>query len=116
MKNGPYELITAPPGYPGKLYRGKYAYEHRVNWWRETGQNPDGVLIHHKDEKKRNNSVANLQSMRRPEHTAHHARPTVYLKHVCENCGCEFERRQSRKPRFCSRRCIGLYHGCRRRK
>ena len=55
MKNGAYELIVPPPAYPGKRYRGKYAYEHRVNWWCHTGQNPDNfpdAVVHHKDEKK----------------------------------------------------------------
>lgn len=34
VKNGPYELVIAPEEYPGKKYRGRYAYEHRVNYWR----------------------------------------------------------------------------------
>ncbi len=121
MRNGPYELIVPPEDYPGKRYRGRYAYEHRVNWWRKTGKNPDdfpGHVIHHEDEEKRNNVDQNLEAMPRSTHTAAHnaARPkvpTVYEK--CRNCEVEFVR-LNRKPQFfCSRRCIGLYNFPRRK-
>ena len=68
MKNGPYELVIPPPEYPGKRYRGRYAYEHRVNWWRKTKKNPDdfdGLIVHHKNDKKRDNSPDNLEQMLR---------------------------------------------------
>lgn len=111
MRNGPYELIVVPEGYPGKRYRGRYAYEHRVNWWRANGLNPDEAapVIHHKDDTKRNNAPDNLEGMTSPEHSAHHARPITYLEHTCLHCGATFAKRKGMSPKFCSRRCIGLY-------
>jgi len=112
MKNGPYELIVPPPEYPGKRYRGRYAYEHRVNWWAETGLNPDDYqdcVVHHKNEKKRDNIPVNLDLMDGIDHRRHHARPRTMHKHQCLHCGTTFERRAGVKPTFCSRRCIGLY-------
>lgn len=41
MRCGPYILIIPPPEYPGKKYRGRYAYEHHVVWWENTGGDPD---------------------------------------------------------------------------
>lgn len=114
MKNGPYELIVPPPEYPGKRYRGKYAYEHRVNWWKKTGLNPDDFpdnIVHHADDAKRNNATTNLDMMTRSGHSSHHRRPTTFVAYGCENCGKTFERRRRGKVyRFCSRRCIGLFN------
>jgi hypothetical protein len=114
MKNGLYELIIPPPEYPGKRYRGRYAYEHRVNWWCETGLNPDdfpGTVIHHADDAKRNNVPKNLELMTVPDHNSHHARGITMVKYECLNCGASFERRTGRKYTFCSRHCIGSYCG-----
>lgn len=109
MKNGPYELIIAPVGYPGKRYRGRYAYEHRVNWWRDNGRNPDDVgLIHHKDDAKRNNTPTNLMPMTRSSHSAHHAKPLTLYDLTCDHCRKHFKTRK-KTQQFCSRRCIGLY-------
>lgn len=75
MKNGEYELMVAPDGYPGKQYRGRYAYVHRVVWWQNTGELLDGSTdIHHKDENKRNNAFLNLEKLSGVEHRRHHAR------------------------------------------
>ncbi len=112
MKNGPYELIVPPPDYPGKRYRERYAYEHRVNWWRETGLNPDdfpGTVIHHGDEAKRNNVPKNLKLMAEFDHKRHHARGVTMISYVCKNCEVTFERRTGREYTFCSRQCIGFY-------
>lgn len=110
MRNGEYELIKPPPEYPGKRYRGRYAYEHRVNWWRKSGLNPDDfpdALIHHEHGLKRKND-AGLVLLGRGEHTALH-KPAKPNKWVCLNCGINFTRKAGPKPKFCSRRCIGLY-------
>jgi hypothetical protein len=114
MKNGPYELIIPPPDYPGKRYRGRYAYEHRVTWWRETGLNPDDfpdTVIHHTDEAKRNNIPTNLEMMTRPGHSSHHARGVTMVDYICESCGAAFQRqKRGKKFRFCSRSCIGFFY------
>lgn len=74
MKNGPYELIKAPPGYPGMLYRGKYAYEHHVVWWQMTGRMPlPGHVIHHKNDQKRDNRFENFEEMENGAHTGRHS-------------------------------------------
>jgi hypothetical protein len=74
MRNGPYTLIVPPAEYPGKRYRGRYAYEHRVNWWKKTGNNPDDVdgVVHHKNDVKTDNDMTNLEFMTRTEHNKEH--------------------------------------------
>lgn len=61
MRNGPYEMVVAPAGYPGKKYRGRYVYEHQLVWWKKTGKLvPLGFVLHHKNEHKRHNVFSNL--------------------------------------------------------
>jgi len=93
MKNGPYELIVPPSDYPGKRYRGKYAYEHHVVWWTNTGRTvPPGCEVHHKNGQKRDNRFENLELLTSDEHKAHHSRnreiPDVIV--VCAWCESEF--------------------------
>jgi hypothetical protein len=114
MRNGKYELIVPPPEYPGKRYRGKYAYEHRVNWWKEHNQNPDdydGCIVHHKNDHKRDNDPVNLELMESIFHLKHHHPKTAKPKRfICINCEVEFERFiRGKVQKFCSRRCMGLY-------
>jgi hypothetical protein len=122
MKNGPYELIVPPGDYPGKRYRERYAYEHRVNWWKETGENPDDFpnhVVHHRDEEKRNNKPINLELKPVVEHGKHHARPKTMVGKLCLHCGTYFERRSEGvklERKFCSRRCIGLYNHRKRKR
>ena len=74
MKNGPYELVIAPPEYPGKRYRGRYCYEHHLVWRENTGHVVQpGEHIHHKDENKRNNDFDNLRLKGKSEHRREHA-------------------------------------------
>jgi len=119
MKNGPYELVVAPPGYPGKLYRGRYCYEHHLVWWRHTGEVPGpGELIHHKNENKRDNRYKNLKKETKGEHnTYHHTVSRVRL--VCAYCKKQFEilpsvlrSRQKNSAGgkfFCTRRCAARH-------
>lgn len=88
MKNGPYTLVIAPPGYPGKRYRDRYCYEHRLVFWREHGYLPE--TVHHDNECKRDNASSNLKGMTRPKHTAHHAKVVEPVKVLCAFCGIEF--------------------------
>lgn len=115
MKNGPYELIIPPDGYPGKLYRGRYAYEHHVIFWQHTGYTiKKGEVIHHKDGNKRHNVYENLELKTNEEHKREHSttgRTMVDL--ICPICYTEFtkERRQTHlvkkncKFTCCSRSC-----------
>lgn len=93
MKNGPYELIVAPENYPGKKYRGKYAYEHIVVWWKNTSHIPsNGEVIHHKDENKRNNKFKNLELKTVASHSREHIVPAKTKSAKCKNCGKVFVR------------------------
>jgi hypothetical protein len=120
MRNGPYELIVPPADYPGKRYRGRYAYEHRINWWRATGLNPDDFPrcpVHHKNEQKRDNRRSNLELMSNSDHRRRHARPVTMWSYVCLYCETTFQRAlRGRQWKFCSRRCSGLYNHRARRK
>src|SRR5579872_4769566 len=94
MKNGKYELVIAPEDYPGKKYRGRYAYEHHVVFWESNGRIPSpGCVIHHKNDSKRENDISNLEEKQRWEHSADHSRKgrTVLVK-VCGWCKEEFVR------------------------
>ena len=74
MRNGPYIMVKAPKGYPGKRYRGRYAYEHHVVYWKKHGVVPKkGQLVHHKDENTRNNRPDNLKLMTTTKHKQLHA-------------------------------------------
>lgn len=93
MKNGPYELVIAPPEYPGFKYRGRYVYEHHLVWWQNTGEvfNIDGdFVVHHKNENKRDNAYSNLEKKERGPHTREHiletrAAPLITIR--CAWCG-----------------------------
>ena len=95
MKNGPYEMVLAPVGYPGKRYRGKYVYEHQLVWWESTGQLvPAGSVVHHKDEQKRNNVFSNLELKTNSKHASEHGQEKsarVMTTAVCGWCQSEFK-------------------------
>ena len=90
MKNGPYTLIVPPDDYPGKRYRGRYAYEHRVVFWQVHGRLPQrGHVVHHKDEKKRSNDPNNLEEKTVQQHNAdHNIVESVPVK--CGLCSIDF--------------------------
>jgi hypothetical protein len=93
MKNGPYILIIPPDSYPGKRYRGKYAYEHQVVWWINTNELvPEGFVVHHKDENKHNNHIDNLELKSISLHTIEHIKPQEMVKLLCTWCDIEFEK------------------------
>ena len=93
MKNGNYELVVAPEGYPGTKYRGRYMYEHHLVWWRRTGETvPKGFVVHHKNEKKRDNRFYNLELKKVAAHTRDHARPKARVTLECHWCGFTFEK------------------------
>lgn len=90
MKNGPYELIVAPYDYPGKKYRGRYAYEHIVVWWIKTGELPTmGTEIHHINGDHRDNDINNLVLLSKEEHTEIHRKLRTLPRPVyaCGFCG-----------------------------
>lgn len=117
MRNGPYELVVAPPEYPGKRYRDRYCYEHHLVWWRTFGYllRP-GEIIHHKNGRKRDNRIENLELTDTSAHATHHGaeKPKIanYFKFKCAACGIAVQRRKvltarASKRLFCSRKCGG---------
>ena len=121
MKNGPYELIVAPEDFPGKRYRGRYAYEHTVVWWQHTGELPGSdETIHHKNENKRDNRFDNLEKKTRVEHSREHQVLADRVELTCKGCGRTFMRLLSRVREserlgkggpFCGRSCAGRATG-----
>ena len=96
MRNGDYELVVAPPGYPGRRYRGKYAYEHHVVWWKKTGEAPRaGHLVHHRNGRKRDNRPANLEEKEWGRHSAEHGQRQKVVAN-CGWCGKRFDLTPSR--------------------
>jgi hypothetical protein len=94
MKNGPYTIVKAPSDYPGTTYRNnQYVYEHQLVWWQETGNLvPEGFVIHHKNDKKRDNKFSNLELKSRADHTGAHSRErTELVDAVCFYCDAKFE-------------------------
>jgi len=104
MRNGPYELVVAPPDYPGMHYRGRYCYEHHLVYWRAHGVVPEpGQVIHHIDGDKRHNVATNLELMEAGEHSTEHllSRPKKPTVHGTDNaykhrgCRCAICKRAS---------------------
>lgn len=116
MKNGEYELVIAPPDYPGKLYRNKYCSKHVLIYWQTYGIIPkDDEIIHHKDEDKTNNDPSNLELMKRKDHVKlHKKRGRKMVELMCPACNKIFirEKRNTHLSKHgiytcCSRKCSG---------
>lgn len=88
MKNGPYNLVIAPDKYPGKKYRGRYAYEHIVVFWQKWGQVPGkGFEVHHINGDHRDNRISNLQLVTNKEHRKLHGDASKAKTQVKDKCG-----------------------------
>lgn len=77
-------MIVPPFDYPGKRYRGRYAYEHTVEFWKREGRLPkNGYVIHHKNENKHDNSWDNLEEIDSSNHARLHNKkdPSRPIKH-----------------------------------
>lgn len=93
MKNGPYELVVPPLDYPGKKYRGRYAYEHHVAYWKKHGVLlKPGEVLHHKNTKKRDNNPDNLELKTSAQHTKEHSKGKTMIPLTCDFCGSSFQR------------------------
>lgn len=92
MKNGPYILLKAPSDYPGKKYRDRYAYEHTIVWWQNTGfVPPAGYIIHHKNENKHDNNFENLELISTSSHTEKHiTKKNKFIALMCALCNEPF--------------------------
>lgn len=118
-KRDKYVFVHPPEDYPGKTYKG-FVYEHRLVWWMKTGDLvPEGYVVHHKNGKRSDNRIENLELMPMPEHSAMHSSTgvtVVYL--VCPHCKETFVRARNAthlakgrgKRSFCSRSCSSKYY------
>lgn len=121
MKNGPYILVKAPLEYPGKVYKGRYVYEHQLVWWLNTKiLVPEGYIIHHKDEDKHNNTFSNLELKTSLQHIKEHneERKAIPVANNCHWCGVlhflvprnyRFKVAKGKKYFFCSQKCGALH-------
>lgn len=97
MRNGPYIFVRPPDDYPGKRYRGKYAYEHHVVYWRKFGVVPsksNKEIVHHKNGIKTDNRISNLELLSQKEHRREHNPGPTMVQRTCEACGIEFSRQK----------------------
>ncbi len=115
-------MVKAPSHFPGKLYRGKYCYEHVLVWWihNKTIPNSDEI-IHHLDRNKLNNTIKNLSLQSRSEHAKHHGQEQKSTKFIlaCTTCKRLFirsKREVKEGLKFCSRKCIGKFSFSSKRK
>jgi len=124
MKNGDYILIIAPSDYPGKLYRNRYCLEHHYVYWKYYGiLTNDDEIIHHLNGDKFDNSIENLQLLKRSKHSSEHIilkkRKCVLLKcPYCEKIFVRFYNQthlgrtqigKKAKSTFCCRQCVGSF-------
>jgi hypothetical protein len=115
MKNGPYELLVAPENYPGKKYRGRYAYAHHISYWTAFGVTVlPGQVIHHLNGDKMDNRIENLDLTTSSEHSKMHGKKKPYTIN-CVSCKKDFDilpskyrtrlRRNKSSYVFCSTSC-----------
>lgn len=96
MRNGAYLFVVAPSDFPGKKYRGKYAYEHTVVWWKNTGQiPPEGFVVHHKNENTHDNRFENFELKESVQHVSDHNRER---KNPDVNVSCSFCKKEYQVP------------------
>lgn len=116
ISNGDYLLTRIPEGFPGKVVRGCYAYDHHVAWWLKTGTVvPEKHVVHHLNGNKKDNRFENLECLSSREHSRGHQKPAERKKVECEVCGKEFYRRvkllaeksRTNSAICCSKTCAG---------
>lgn len=85
---------------------------HVAIWEHHHGPVPEGMVIHHRDDDPLNNDIANLQCVTYSEHGTLHGngrnfgpRHAVMYRHVCQQCGAEYESFRKRKTKFCCEAC-----------
>ncbi len=117
IKKGNYNYIKIPE-HPNATSNG-YVLEHRVVMEKHLNRllNSNEV-VHHKNGKRKQNDVENLEIMDKPNHTKIHQahRTSKMVKLKCPNCDVEFDRRKGQthlqKPSkwtACSKSCRGIF-------
>lgn len=72
--NEGYKVIKCPKGFENIAFKNGYVYEHRLMWQKNNqDQKLDRNLdIHHKNGKKNDNNIENLNKMTHGDHTSFH--------------------------------------------
>lgn len=72
-ENGHFLYTTGGGRYKAKQKNGRRILEHRLVWEEHNGEIPEGMMIHHIDENKKNNNIDNLQCITYKEHNNIHS-------------------------------------------
>jgi len=72
-KLGQFVYTTGNTRYKKKMYKGCNIDEHRLVWIKANGDIPNGHIIHHINENKKDNRLENLQLMSYTEHNQLHS-------------------------------------------
>lgn len=92
------------PGHPLAQATG-IVLEHRRIWYEKHGAIPEGCVIHHKNENRKDNRLSNLECLTRIEHSRlHHLHgfgegqgPKEYITVKCVVCKKKFKRNKARE-------------------
>lgn len=114
VRNGEYNRALVP-NHP-KCNKHGYVLEHRIIMENHLGRLlKDDEIVHHKNGKKNNNRIENLEIMSVKEHNILHSKGKVIVLLQCPSCGNIFERekrqthlcKKKNKFTYCSRKCSG---------
>lgn len=120
MKQGKYNLIKAPVGFPNKTKR-KYVADHHVIYWKHYGIAPKkGEVIHHINNNGRDNNIKNLLLLSAKDHNILHSKERKKDKVKIKCIGCKkicfisHKNYRNNKKRnkygfFCNLKCSGKY-------
>lgn len=96
--NGATYSVNPRTGYYRQT-NGDRGHLHRHVWEFYNGSIPDGWDVHHRDENKRNNLIANLHCLPKPDHTRHHNPQQQVVAKPCLFCGQTLVRRRFSEKR-----------------
>jgi len=74
-EKGQFVKTTGSEPYKNVQYKSKRMGEHRRAWIKEYGEIPKGMMIHHKNGKKKDNRIENLELMDFNKHNNLHKHP-----------------------------------------
>lgn len=75
----------------------RYQFEHRRVWEQANGPIPAGFVVHHLNENKLDNDLANLYLLRRADHSYHHKRDTLRYRDGATSADYQREYRKRRE-------------------
>ncbi len=85
---------------------GQSTSEHRKVWMEAYGPIPDGCVIHHRNGRRDDNRLSNLELMTHRQHSIHHNEKHPRTKD-CEICGTTFtpDKTKRKRQQTCSPEC-----------